>query len=347
MHLKLLPPACSNAAELERLGDEIAELAAHVHAATYTLLVRLLEFDRREGWGHGFRNCAHWLSWRTGIAPGAAREKVRVARALEQLPQLSESMRRGEFSFAKVRAITRVATPQNESALVEVARHATAAHMEKIVRAWRRVDRLEEQREESARHDARYLTLRIDEDGRYELRGSLDPEVGALLEKALEAAVETLYGRERVPAADLGGERTAAEQRRADAIGLIAECALRSGMSSGCDGAATMGRADRYQVVLHMDREALRSNSDTGQSLFANGARVSAETSRRLSCDASLVVMSSDPHATPHHTERRTRTVPAAIRRALDYRDRGCRFPGCTSRFCDAHHVVHWADGGA
>jgi hypothetical protein len=87
-------------AELERLGDSIAELAAHLHAATYRLLVMLAEFDRRGGWGGGFRSCAHWLSWRTRINLGAAREKVRVARALEQLPQLSDALRRGELSYA-------------------------------------------------------------------------------------------------------------------------------------------------------------------------------------------------------------------------------------------------------
>jgi hypothetical protein len=104
----------STLADLDRLGDRIAELAAHLHAATYRLLVPLREFDAREGWaGVGFRSCAHWLSWRTGIAPGAAREKVRAARALGALPAVADAMRRGELSFAKVRAITRVATPDD------------------------------------------------------------------------------------------------------------------------------------------------------------------------------------------------------------------------------------------
>src|SRR5262245_54046349 len=83
----------NQAGELEQLGDEIAELAAHLHAGIYRLLVMLREFDERGGWGGGFRSCAHWLSWRTGIALGAAREKVRVARALQHLPRISESMR--------------------------------------------------------------------------------------------------------------------------------------------------------------------------------------------------------------------------------------------------------------
>jgi len=86
--------ACS-AAELDRLGDEIAELSAHLEAATARLLDLIREFDAREGWNTGFRSCAAWLSWRVGYAPGAAREHVRVARALGTLPLLSQALARG------------------------------------------------------------------------------------------------------------------------------------------------------------------------------------------------------------------------------------------------------------
>jgi hypothetical protein len=187
-------PAAEGGAALERLGDEIAELAAHVHAATGRLLLRLAEFDRRAGWAApGFLSCAHWLSWRTGVAPGAAREKVRVARALTNLPLLAASLQSGELSYAKVRAITRVATPDNESDLLELARTATAAQVERVVRAWRRVDRLEEAAEERSRHRSRSLTVHSDVDGMVIVRGRLDPEAGALLERALAAAAEALH----------------------------------------------------------------------------------------------------------------------------------------------------------
>ncbi|MGH7553867.1 MAG: DUF222 domain-containing protein [Longimicrobiales bacterium] len=349
--------------EFERLGDEIAELAAHLHSATYRLLVMLREFDERGGWCGGFRSCAHWLSWRTGIGLGAAREKMRVARALAQLPQLSEAKRRGELSFAKVRATTRVATPANEEDLLELARQGTASHIEKIVRAWRRVDRLEEQFNERERHWKPELTLYVDEDGMYELRGRLDPEVGALLERALAAAGEALYGRREAATsgkqnvADL--EQANIARRRADAIGLIADCALRGdlaatahvreGNDDSTPGSATktIGRADRFQVVVHVDEGALRESSDSGQSVIADGVRVSAETCRRLACDASRSVLVHDADGNTISATRRTRTVPPAIRRALEHRDRSCRFPGCGLRFCDAHHVKHWADGGA
>ena len=127
-------------AELERLGDRIAELSARIQAATYELLVLIRQFDERIGWG-SFASCAQWLSWRTGLAPGAAREHVRVARALEHLPKLSEAMRRGVVSYSKVRAVTRVARPETEQALLDVALAGTAAHVEQVVRGWRRVDR--------------------------------------------------------------------------------------------------------------------------------------------------------------------------------------------------------------
>jgi len=98
-------PTPPRIAELDRLGDEIAELAVHLEAATARLLALILEFDTRGGWANGFRSCAEWLAWRVGLAPGAAREHVRVARALGTLPALAEAMARGELSYAKIRAL--------------------------------------------------------------------------------------------------------------------------------------------------------------------------------------------------------------------------------------------------
>jgi hypothetical protein len=380
------PPLPALPADTESLGDEIARLAAHLHAATYHLLVLIREFDQRGGWGGGFLSCAQWLSWRTGIGPGPAREKVRVARALGSLPRISGAMARGQLSYSKVRALTRVAAPENEAALLEVARHATAAHVEKLVRAWRTVDRLAEAQEEERRHQSRFLRLYRDEEGSYVLRGRLDPEVGALLEQALEWAGEALY-REAVR----NGSDTTAEQRRADALGLVAERAmagaaaeLGEGEGRGEDGvpheeAPVLGRADRFQVVLHVEAGDLGTGPTHGHPLPANGSadggadggadgpgersdrrdgdqtfprkRQTAEgsadeTSRRLACDSSLVLMTHDEEGRVLDVGRKRRTVPPALRRALDYRDKGCRFPGCGCRYTDAHHIAHWADGG-
>jgi hypothetical protein len=407
----LTPSPRHSAEENDRLADEIAELAAHLHAATYRLLVLLREYDAREAWGWGFRSCAHWLSWRTGIAPGAAREKVRVARALGSLPRISAAMERGELSYSKVRALTRVATPENEESLLEVARCGTASHVERLVRAWRKLDAQEEAAEERLRHDRRYVSLYPSEDGSWELRGRLDPEVGAVLEKALEWASEQLYGRRPTP-------ETSAGQRRADALGLVAEQALAEGpIKAGADTAAPRGpppargrgaeagrstrggfadvpagtveeapvggpadanadaaapstpplrpvpkRADRFQVVLHVEQPSgsaapaghpacghpTPEQSAHGQAVLATtGHRVPAETWRRLACDCSVVEMTHDLDGSVLDVGRKRRSIPPAIRRALDHRDRKCRFPGCDSRYCDAHHVEHWADGGA
>src|SRR5512132_4473302 len=121
-----------NVAALDRLGDEIAELSAHLDAASARLLDLIREFDARGGWNNGFRSCAAWLTWRIGLAPGAARERVRVARALGALPLLAGALARGELSYAKVRALTRVATPETEARLVAVGRAGTAHHVERL-----------------------------------------------------------------------------------------------------------------------------------------------------------------------------------------------------------------------
>jgi hypothetical protein len=183
--------------ELDRLGDEIAELSAHLDAATARLLTLIREFDARGGWNTGFRSCAEWLSWRVGLDLGAAPERVRVAHALGTLPRLAEALARGELSYAKVRALTRVATAETEARLLKVGRAGTAAHVERIIRAWRPVDRRAEAREAARQHASRTLRIFHDEDGTVVIRGRLAPEAGALLVRALDAAREVLYQRAR------------------------------------------------------------------------------------------------------------------------------------------------------
>src|SRR5881628_1547376 len=185
-------------AEMDRLGDEIAELSAHLEAATARLLALIREFDARGGWNSGFRSCAHWLSWRVGLNLGAAREKVRVARALGTLPLLAQALAGGELSYAKVRALARVATPETEQRLLAVGRAGTAAHVERIVRGWRCVDRRAEAREAARQHASRALHVYQDEDGMVVLKGRLEREVGALVMQALAAARESLYQRARM-----------------------------------------------------------------------------------------------------------------------------------------------------
>jgi hypothetical protein len=184
-------PTHPHIAELDRLGDEIAELSAHLDAATARLLALIREFDTRGGWNTGFRSCAEWLAWRVGLDLGAARERVRVAHALETLPRLSEALARGKLSYSKVRALTRVATPETEARLLAVGRAGTAWHVERIVRGWRKVDHLAEAREAKRQHAQRALHVFRDEDGTVVLRGRLTPEAGGRGDRRLEAQLRS------------------------------------------------------------------------------------------------------------------------------------------------------------
>ena len=331
-------------AQLEQLGDEIAELAANLDAATARLLEMLRQFDDRGGWNNGFQSCAHWLSWRIGLDLGAARERVRVAHALETLPQLSEALARGELSYAKVRALTRVATPETEARLLAVGRAGTACHVERIVRGWRRAERLAETREAARQYAGRALHVARDEDGSVVIRGRLTPEAGALLLRALDAARETLFQRARRAGAppmavDASMQVPTRAQQQADALALLAETALHQALDPGAPG-------ERYQVVVHVDATVLEDPAQPGQTALEGGIRISAETSRRLACDANRVVMRHDQDGQLVEIGARTRTIPPALRRALHYRDRTCRFPGCGARVGQGHHVQHWSNGG-
>ena len=345
--MEIRTPDIVDYAVLDRLGDQIAELSAHLEAATARLLDLIREFDGRGGWNLGFKSCAEWLSWRVGLDLGAARERVRVARALATLPRLAQALARGELSYAKVRALTRVATPETEERLLAVGRAGTAWHVEQIVRSWRRVDRIAETRETALRHARRAIRVYQDDDGMVVIRGRLEPEAGAALMQALTAARETLYRHRRQTfvgdltdeAPPLEQQDPSFEQQQADALNLIAESALHHGIDAGAPG-------DRYQIVVHVDAAVLADPDSPGQSVLEDGARVSAETSQRLACDASRVVMQHGRDGRVVEVAARTRTIPPALRRALQHRDHGCRFPGCFVRFGQGHHIRHWAQGG-
>jgi 5-methylcytosine-specific restriction endonuclease McrA len=340
---QLVPAPPHPFADLDRLGDEIADLSAHLDAASARLLTLIREFDARGGWNSGFSSCAAWLGWRVGLDLGAARERVQVARALGTLPRLAEALGCGELSYAKVRALTRVATPETEARLLAVGRAGTAAHIERIVRGWRRVDRQAEARQATRQHADRGLHVYADEEGTVVVRGRLAPEVGALLIRALDAARETLYQRARVTAGASPPDPTMAAptraQQQADALALLAETALHHGIDPGAPG-------ERYQVMVHVDAAMLADPEQPGQSVLEEGSHVSAETSRRLACDASRVIMRHDEEGRLLEVGTRTRTIPPALRRALLHRDRSCRFPGCHVRVGQGHHVRHWAQGG-
>ena len=383
--------ATSEARSLDDLADEIAELSAHIDAATWRLLKAIAEFDRREGWDGGFLSCAHWLSLRIGMDLVTAREKVRVAHALEELPLISEAFRQGRVSYSKVRAMVRVATEKSEELLLRIALDGTASHVEKLVRGYRRGSRAEEMEEARRQREDRYLEYYTDVDGMVVFRGRLPAEAGACVIKALEAAMDSLRERDG-SCADTGGvaddsaessgawsagadgeslepsalahgsdgedwspeaevpiEHDSAEssetkatsgQLRADALGLIAEMTLSAGLGVG-------GRGEIYQVVVHVDAHALADPCSEGLCELDNGQHIPADTSRRLSCDASALAITHGADGDELHVGRRSRKVTLPLWRALVSRDRMCQFPGCgRTRHLVTHHIRHWAEGG-
>ena len=337
---------------LSHLGEEITEMAAHLDAGTYRLLQLICEFDQHGGWGGtGINSCAHWLNWKCGMGMGAARERVRVARALPDLPKISAAFREARVSYSKVRAMTRVATPINEEALLQVALGGTAYHVEQQVRLYRRVKRIRALEEENLRHVKRELDLYQDHEGAWVIRGRFTPEQGALISKALEAAGDQLFAEQQQVSATVTGEvekivplwKAVPEPfaaRRADALERVVEGFLAGVRKEHSGG-------DRYLVNIHTEMDTLRQDGEGAESELEERGCVSAETSRRMACDASVVHWHEGTHGEPLNIGRKTRSIPPAIRRALKRRDGGCRFPGCTcSRFVDAHHIKHWADGG-
>ena len=194
----------------DALAAAVSTLAAHIHAATYRLLTLIAELDRREVWAaQGALSCAHWLSWACGIDTHTAREKVRVARALTELPLLSEALAKGELGYSKARALTRIATSENEADLLNIGLHGTAQHVEKFVRLYRRAKRAEETERADAQHENRGLTFWHEDDGTVVLHGRFPPEMGARILSALDAAMAA--HAEEQPAAGWDDEGSAPE----------------------------------------------------------------------------------------------------------------------------------------
>jgi hypothetical protein len=305
------------------LGEEIAVLATQVNVATHGLLTRIRRFDEAEGWGEqGAKSCAHWLTWRIGLDPGTAREKVRVARALGALPRLDEAFATGKLSYAKVRAVTRIATPENEEQALQTAMAATGSQIERICQRLRRAT--EGEREMAAERRFRGRPLG---EGLVKLELVVSSDEADLIVQAVEQARKQLSGP-RSTAAD----------------GLMEMVSSYLAGRTATDHAATA--APRAEVVVHVEPDHTAAEPRFAASL-EDGTHVSAETLRRLTCDAGLVPATLDHDRNVLDIGRRTRSIPPAIRRALWIRDRQCRFPGCAStRFLHGHHLAHWFHGG-
>jgi len=372
------------------LSNELTRLAGHINAAQYRFLKLLAALIEREAWaGAGLKSPAHWLNYYCGIDLGAAREKVRVAKALPLLAKIDAAFRSGALSYSKVRAMTRSATPENEAFLLQVARYGKAQHVEQLVRKFRRVSRLNDAQHDRDCYERRDLSYHFDEDGMLVIRARLVAEEGATFVNVLNAMVSAMNPPMRADEVDRvvdessqsSSDRLAVisqktfPQKRADALVAIAEQATRSLHS---DGLQPLVSAEKAQVIVHVERAKSLSLGSSNLQPCASAAaanspefhdaadqigpghapecsidcggssiHVSPFTARRLSCDSTLQSMLQDFRGNVLDVGRRSRTISAALRRALMVRDQGCTFPGCCeARFVDAHHVQHWCEGG-
>jgi hypothetical protein len=332
---------------IAELEAEITELAGHLNAANYRWLMLIAEFDTRNGWSDwGTQSCAHWLNWKCGLDIGAAREKVRTAHALEKLPKISEAMAKGELSYSKVRELTRVACAETEEYLLMIARHGTAHHVEELIRQFRRAKEAEELSREAQQQASRFLSWHYDDGGSLVLKARLPAEAGAVVMKALNAAIEELPKEEGADSdtdsdtpAGASTVKSTLRMKRADALALMAESFLQHGVEA-------MSGGDKHQIVVHVSAETLR-HKEAGCCELEDGPSICAETARRLACDSSIVGLIENDDGDVLNVGRKTRSIPPALKRALNARDKGCRFPGCCNkRYVDGHHIHHWANGG-
>ncbi|RBY84264.1 HNH endonuclease signature motif containing protein [Blastococcus sp. TF02A-26] len=340
---------------LDELARRITSGAVRLAAATATWLGLVAEFDRREGWGgYGIRSCAHWLAWQCGLSTGAAREHVRVARALTDLPATTAAFAGGRLSYSKVRAITRVADRATEGVLLELAHETTASQLERVVREWRR----DEAPAPRTVRDRMRFEYSWDDDGMLDVRLRLDAETGAAFLTGVDSLAERAARRERAGGAGnravsegvpdglaeddevaLARERTTA--RRCAALGRLAAAAA--------DADRRAGDPPRREVVVHVDAAVLADDAAAGAAHIEGGPALHPSQVRRMLCEATVVAM-LERGREPLAVGRARRFATRAQRRALYRRDGGCSRPGCPETRIErlhAHHLRHWLFGGA
>jgi hypothetical protein len=287
----------------ERLEAQITELAGHLAAAECRWLELVAEFDRRKGYeAWGCISCAYWLSWHCGLDLHSARDKVRVARALEDLPLIREKFGAGSLSYSKVRAITRVATPATEKDLVMLAESSTGAQLERIASAYRRGINLEEERRGVRdRHANTSATIFWDDDGSAVLTARLAPEDAAVVKAALQAA------REELSTENGSAEPLARGPLAAQALVAMAESFLAHGPAA---------RKDRYLAMIHVDADVLTDDTD-GRCELDDGPALSPETARRLCCDNPFATVLLDSLGQPAKVGQKTQAIPTRVKRAV------------------------------
>jgi hypothetical protein len=314
---------------IDQLESALIHRAQQINMQEYEFLVDLREFDLRQGWkGYLYNNCAEWLSLKCGIDISTGQEKVRVSRALFDLPQISAAFAAGDLSYTKARSLTRVVTAHNEAEELTYALTATTNQVQAHCRQLRNADRAVSTADANRLHNGRYLSRSIDANGRMTISIELPVETGELVMQAIEQAVVEV-------------EEDSFHARQADALVEVAKSYL-SGESS-----KKTGSADHYQIMVHVDEKALRDQAHPSRDGSEAKSDLPIETVRRLCCDGAIIPVTEDGEGNPLNVGRKHRIVQPALRRALDARDKHCSYPGCNhDKWLDAHHIVHWANGG-
>ncbi|HEY7282582.1 MAG TPA: DUF222 domain-containing protein [Actinomycetota bacterium] len=324
--------------ELEERLDEIGRASGVLEAERARTVA---EIERRGAFAlTGHLSITSWVEQRMRTSWSDAARQVRTARALEHMPAAREALYEGEVSTCAVGQLVdaRETAPEefsrSEQALVDAARTLPARDLRRVVAHWKElVDPDAPARADRERWNRRGLHVSPVLDGMVRVDGNLDPETGQSLITALRSVTHAWSRR------DPEDQRTPA-QRRCDALGEIARSWLERADRPLIGG-------ERPHVTVTVDLETLEGRAGRFCELEEAGG-ISATSARRLACDARVSRVIMRGASEPLDVGRRTSVVPSGLRRAVVTRDRGCRFPGCDrpAPWCDAHHIVHWADGG-
>lgn len=338
-----------------RVEEDFAELQAVCEALEGERLRRLAEIDRRRLFERdGQLSAASWLAARFQLGWGEARRAVAIARTLERMSRVRRAFDDGAVSLSAVRMLAeaREAEPdafdRAEQVLVEAASRHSISDLHRVLAHWRSVvenERMGGSDVDEALTARRRLHASVTLGGMVRLDGDLDPQTGETFMTALAAVLDT--EARTTAAADAEPDGRTPSQRRADALGEICR-----GWLDRDDRAQVAGERPHLSVTVPLDAltepDAMAGAAGMAAAELEHTGPIGRTTLRTMSCDASVARVVLGPRSEPLDVGRRTQVVPPAMRRAVVARDRHCRFPGCDrpQSWCDAHHIVHWADGG-
>ena len=305
--------------------------AAHrrLNAAMVELFATVVEAEAAEVYLGRYQDATAWLRWSCGVSGRTARRWVRVARALDGLPRLREALASGAVSVDQIELLVRVATPDNQAELLEVAAHHD---LEELRREVKELERQAADTEEPEREplwvDRAPRARTWWRDDVLHIEGTVPGADGVLVETALL--------------------RLAAKAPRDEQSGLGREHEIRTGealIQMASESLASDGDHDRATLVVHVNAHELMRGDATGWDAMAR--LFDPVDVARLACDARLQPAIDDPHGVTVGVGRTTRSIAGWLRRLVEGRDQGCRFPGCDrTRWLHAHHLTPWAEGG-